>query len=281
MVEAGGTLSDKIGNGAGEYDGWFNKAGYAQTWGKDAFINVKYCEAQWKDNQVYTICDMGGDAGAAAPVEGDQVTARWALVANNKTVYVNFNVTFVGTPVNFLADYTPKAETVELQIGAQDANGTWKDASETDAINLADITALVGENYTVYGVGAKVDDKETITNSYSCTPYPGFWCLADGTADIWANGTFGVSFVPDATTGVFQAWTKAAVTEELSTTFYFVNEETKEYVAYKVILLSAPVGINAIEIAKAKGNGKYLDKKGHIIIVNDKKAFSLSGAEMK
>jgi hypothetical protein len=62
--------------------------------------------------------------------------------------------------------------------------------------------------------------------------------LADGTADVWANSTFGVSFY--AAEGVFKTWTKAAVTEDLSTTFYFVNEEAKEYVAYKVVLC-APV----------------------------------------
>ena len=67
-------------------------------------------------------------------------------------------------------------------------------------------------------------------------------------------------------------------------TFAFVNNAsaTHDAVVLKVTLTYAvPDGINAIEIAKAKGNGKYLNKKGQIIIVNDKKAFSLTGAEMK
>ena len=213
------------------YDGWFAADGTANTWGDNSKVCVKFFQAL--SSGQFEICDMNG-----ADVVGTTYTVKFALKANDKTAIYTINVKFVEKPAIYLADYTAKAETVELKIAAQDAEGNWAAESATEAINVADITALVGENYVVYGVGAKDGDKETLTNSYSCTPHPGFWCLADGTADVWANSTFGVSFY--AAEGVFKTWTKAAVTEDLSTTFYFVNEEAKEYVAYKVVLC-APV----------------------------------------
>lgn len=230
----GTTISDYA-----PYDGWFAADGTAKTWGDlnaadapAAGVCVKFFQILETAGS-FDICDMNG-----ADVVGTTYTVKYALTANGKTAIYAINVKFVEKPVIYLADYTAKAETVELKIAAQDAEGNWAAESATEAINVADITALVGENYVVYGVGAKDGDKETLTNSYSCDPHPGFWCLADGTADIWANSTFGVSFY--AAEGVFKTWTKAAVTEDLSTTFYFVNEEAKEYVAYKVVLC-APV----------------------------------------
>ena len=221
--------SEEAAPGPGGIDGWCNSEGTFVGWGTEAKICVKF----FPSVPQYEICDMnGGD------VVGTTYTVKYALKANDKTAIYAINVKFVEKPVIYLADYTAKAETVELKIAAQDAEGNWAAESATEAINVADITALVGENYVVYGVGAKDGDKETLTNSYSCDPHPGFWCLADGTADVWANSTFGVSFYADE--GVFKTWTKAAVTEDLSTTFYFVNEEAKEYVAYKVVLC-APV----------------------------------------
>lgn len=221
--------SEEAAPGPGGIDGWCNAEGTFVGWGDNSKICVKF----FPSVPQFEICDMnGGD------VVGTTYTVKYALKANGKTAIYTINVKFVEKPFIYLADYTAKAETTVLKIAAQDAEGNWAAESATEAINVADITALVGENYVVYGVGAKDGDKETLTNTYSCDPHPGFWCLADGTADVWANSTFGVSFY--AAEGVFKTWTKAAVTEDLSTTFYFVNEEAKEYVAYKVVLC-APV----------------------------------------
>lgn len=235
------------------YDGWFAADGTAKTWfdlnpadARAAGVCVKFFQVLEGDQ--FEICDMNG-----ADVVGTTYTVKYALKANNKTAIFAINVKFVEKPAIYLADYTAKAETVELKIAAQDAEGNWAAESATEAINVADITALVGENYVVYGVGAKDGDKETLTNTYSCVPHPGFWCLADGTADIWDNSTFGVSFYADE--GVFKTWTKAAVTEDLSTTFYFVNEEAKEYVAYKVVLCAPEV----VDEWFAEGNFKVND----------------------
>ncbi|MDO5461162.1 MAG: DUF4859 domain-containing protein, partial [Bacteroidales bacterium] len=236
--------SEEAAPGPGGIDGWCNSEGTFVGWGTEAKICVKF----FPSVPQYEICDMnGGD------VVGTTYTVKYALKANDKTAIYAINVKFVEKPVIYLADYTAKAETVELKIAAQDAEGNWAAESATEAINVADITALVGENYVVYGVGAKDGDKETLTNSYSCDPHPGFWCLADGTADVWANSTFGVSFY--AAEGVFKTWTKAAVTEDLSTTFYFVNEEAKEYVAYKVVLCAPEV----VDEWFAEGNFKVND----------------------
>lgn len=264
------------------YDGWFAADGTAKTWfdlnpaddARAAGVCVKFFQAL--EGGQFEICDMNG-----ADVVGTTYTVKYALKANDKTAIFAINVKFVEKPAIYLADYTAKAETVELKIAAQDAEGNWAAESATEAINVADITALVGENYVVYGVGAKDGDKETLTNSYSCTPHPGFWCLADGTADVWDNSTFGVSFY--AAEGVFKTWTKAAVTEDLSTTFYFVNEEAKEYVAYKVVLcapeVAVPDAIEGVEAATA-ANGKYMEN-GKLVIIKNGKKFNAAGQAIK
>ncbi len=70
------------------------------------------------------------------------------------------------------------------------------------------------------------------------------------------------------------------MTESLRTTFYLVNEETKEYVAYNIILNDTPVGINAIDADLENAviydlNGRRVSKavKGGVYIINGKKVF--------
>ncbi|MDE5740207.1 MAG: hypothetical protein K2H92_07860, partial [Bacteroidaceae bacterium] len=87
VVEADGTLNSDI----AKYDGWFNKDGYAQTWGDNSFVCVKLFQAI--EDGKYEICDMN-----TAQV-GDEVTAKWAAVNGEKTVYININVKFIEKPV--------------------------------------------------------------------------------------------------------------------------------------------------------------------------------------
>ncbi|MDE7117654.1 MAG: hypothetical protein K2O61_03305, partial [Bacteroidaceae bacterium] len=87
VVEADGTLNSDI----AKYDGWFNKDGYAQTWGDNSFVCVKLFQAI--EDGKYEICDMNN------PQVDDEVTAKWAVVNGEKTVYININVKFIKKPV--------------------------------------------------------------------------------------------------------------------------------------------------------------------------------------
>ena len=222
----------------------------------------------------FSICDMNG-----ADVEGQSYEVKWALSANGKKVIYTIKVSFVPAPVKFLADYTQKGETIDVALYPA-AEGQAYEAVESETFEESVVSELIGEEWEdIYGVGAKVDDKATLTNVYSCDPAPGFWCLTDGTADIWSNSTFGVSLVfsEDYSTFTFLAWSKSALTEPLKTIFYLVNEQTKEYVAYEITLNTVPTGINNFSnelenaiIFDLSGRKLYKVQKG-VNIINSRK----------
>lgn len=264
------------------YDGWFATDGTATTWDDlnatdpvSPGVCVKFYQAISEGE--YAICDMNG-----ADVVDNTYTVRWALVNNFKAYVYTINVKFVPQPVIYLADYTQEGETVDVNIYANTGNVTF-DGADSEAFQESAVSTLIGEDWEdVYGVGAKVDNQETMTDNYSCNPAPGFWCLADGTADQWANGTFGVSLIWDDSfsTFNFRAWTKGDISDVLSTTFYLVNNNTKKYVAYRVILNTVPTGIDATPAADGvKPDGKYLEN-GKIVIYKNGNKYDASGAPM-
>ncbi len=259
---------------AANYDGWCNGEGVATNWGTSTKICMKFFQAI--PDGTFEICDMNG-----ADEVGKTYTTTWKLQAGEQSAIFKINVTFVPAPVKYLADYTEKAS-FEVDIYPTE-DGAAYNGVESETLQESVVSAAIGEAWEdVYGVGAKDNDQATLTANYSCDPNPGFWCLADGTADVWANSTFGVSMIwaEDYSTFTFKAWTKAGLTEDLSTTFYLTNEATKEYVAYKVILHpnNTAVGINglALDLDKAtifdlQGRRVQNVQKGNLYIINGKK----------
>ena len=264
----------------GETDGWRNAAGEWQNWGADARFyvqdNNRFTEGEEElDYKTYYLGGMDGQTNEVA-----SYTAK--LVYVNKTtnaeaiVYLTLN--YVEAPVRFLEDYTAKGS-FDVNIYPT-ADYAAYDAVVSEELQESVVSELIGEEWEeIYGVGEKVDGKATLTNVYSCNPAPGFWCLEDGTANQWANSTFGVSliFSDDYTTFHFSAWTKEGLTNAVSTTFYLVNEDTKEYVAYNVILNAVTTGISGIDATEAGKviydlSGRRVEKaqKG-IYIINGKK----------
>ncbi len=228
------------------FDGWFNTKGFAETWGElnaeaeaadKAGICVKFFQAIAEGK--FDICDMNG-----ADEPGKTYTVKWQLVNGEKAVRYTINVNFVEAPVIFVDDYTNKAITV-LKLYPS-AVGAPYEAVLTDEIDESEVSAAIGDEWgDVYGVGPKVDGKETMTANYSCDPHPGFWCLEDGTADVWVNSTFGVSLIfnEDGSKFHFSAWTKEALTKDVATSFYLVNKDTKEYVTYLIVLYPLPADV--------------------------------------
>ena len=231
-VQSDGTLDDNYSRGT--TDGWRDANGDWLGFGNASF----YVKANFTlaENQLYEVGGM-----ASVVTEPATFTATYAFVkkGTKDAVVLKVNLTYEAGQAKLVEDYTCKG-TVDVTItGVADEAF---EAVESDTYEEAAISALIGEAWGAeYGIGPKTDDgKATFTDAYSCDPHPGFWCLADGTADNWSNGSFGVSVVwaEDYSTLNFRAWTKEAVTEPLTTTFFFVNEETKEYVAYNVTLQS-------------------------------------------
>lgn len=270
FVNPDGTEIDYAAYQAANYDGWCDADGVATNWGANTAICVKFFQAI--PDGKFQICDMNG-----ADEVGKSYTVNWALSANDKDVLFVITVTFAEAPVKYLADYTKKGE-VQVNINVPAEYSAYAEL-QSDEFAEAEVSALIGDAWAgIFGVGAKVDGQATLTDTYSCDPAPGFWCLADGTADVWANGTFGVSmiFSEDYSTFHFSAFLKEANTEALSTTFYLVNEETKEYVAY-VITVNAYDSIRDMQLdGKAEIydlNGRKVSKiqRGGIYIVNGKR----------
>ena len=73
------------------YDGWFNGEGYAETWGSNTKVCVKFFEAI--PEGTFSIFDMNG-----ADELGKTYSVFWALKANDKSYIYQVDVTFVETP---------------------------------------------------------------------------------------------------------------------------------------------------------------------------------------
>lgn len=216
------------------FDGWRNANGDYEQWGENAAVCVKFIE----EPEQFAIYDMGNDN---VPEVGETFVARFHIKTQGKTVVYNINVNFVAPPAKYLADYTEKGS-FDITIFAPE-KGVAFDGVDSEIFEETTISDLIGMEWSeVYGKGITDEVGETFATVYSCDPEPGFWCLEDGTADVYDNGTFGVSLIPaeDWSTMNFRAWTKEALTDNLSTAFYFVNEETKEYVTYNVTLSAKP-----------------------------------------
>ena len=299
MVEADGTLSDKFSNGEGEYDGWFNKEGYAQVWGDNSFVCVKMSQAQWTEGQTYEICDMG-----TAEV-GDNVTAHWALVANDKTVFYNFNITFIEYVE---PEYKPEiAKTIEIEgidlAGKPYAQNTVEEASKNrpaikfdvneicEALGVEDITTL--KPYIV---------NVTTGNFVENTANIDGWRNAQGDAAAWAQATNGYCLKMNApASGEFDY--AAAHDDNFAEGNTYVAQwglvkeggegATDQAVVLKVTIrfvseddwnaaVDTATGIDGIASdGKAKMNGKKYMENGRIVIYRDGKKFSTTGVELK
>lgn len=216
------------------FDGWRNANGDYEQWGDNAAVCVKFIE----EPEQFAIYDMGNDN---VPEVGETFVARFHIKTQGKTVVYNINVNFVEPPLKYLADYTEKGS-FDVTIFAPE-KGVAFDGEDSEEFSEAEVSDLIGVEWgDIFGKGFTDEVGETFATEYTNEPAPGFWCLEDGTADVEENGAFAVSLIPaeDWTSFNFRAWTKEAIEENLTTTFYLVNEETKEYVAYNITLSAKP-----------------------------------------
>ena len=140
------------------------------------------------------------------------------------------------------------------------------------------------DDVTIYAV----QSDGTLDNDYKVGGGIDGWRNADGDWQAWGdNARFcvKVDFTADEDQIQYVGGMPGQNTEpaEYAATFAFVknNSETNDAVVLKVTLTYAvPDGINAIEIAKAKANGKYI-QNGKLVIVRDGKVFSANGIELK
>ncbi len=274
VVEAGGTLSSEI----ERYDGWFNKDGYAETWGENAFVCVKLFQAI--EDGEYEICDMNN------PQVGDEVTAKWAAVNGTKTVYFNINVKFIEKPVIALTFDDLNQVGDEVVVPFTSECGEYYEEM-TGNVDVASILNTLGaESISDVDIYA-VQSDGSLDNSYKLGTTDG-WRNADGDWQSWgaeARFCVKVNFAADEDQIYYVGGMDGQNAEpaEYTATFAFVKKasEAHDAVVLKVTLTyDYNVSIDGIDAAKAKGNGKYL-QNGKIVIVNNGKTYSVSGVEIK
>lgn len=160
------------------FDGWFNADGVAETWGANTKICTKFFQVI-PDGQ-FEICDMNG-----ADEVGATYTTKWALVAGDKKVFYNINVTFITAPVVEL-DVVDLGIKTSVEYDKADASYTEKIVSISDE----DVQAILAElglesidDATVYGYNPTT--KELVA------AYAGFdgWRDANGDFHNWTGDT--------------------------------------------------------------------------------------------
>ncbi|MDE5550441.1 MAG: DUF4859 domain-containing protein, partial [Bacteroidaceae bacterium] len=276
VVEVDGTLNSDI----AQYDGWFNKDGYAETWAPEGnqFVCVKLFQAI--ENGEYEICDMN-----TAQV-GDEVTAKWAAVNGEKTVYININVKFIEKPVIALTfdDLNKLGDDVVVPFTSE----CGKNYEElTGNVDMAGILATLGvESISDVDIYA-VQSNGSLDDNYKLGTTDG-WRNADGDWQSWgADARFcvKVNFAAAENQIYYVGGMEEQNAEpaDYTATFAFVKKasETHDAVVLKVTLTyDYNVSIDGIDAAKAKANGKYL-QNGKIVIVKNGKTYSVSGVEIK
>ena len=264
------------------YDGWFNAEGVAEAWNASTTkVCAKFFQAI--PNGTFEICDMNG-----ADEVGKTYSVKWALVANDKKVVYTINVTFVEKPAialtfDDLNVVDEKAADFSFKLGTsyQSEKATVDVAAILDKLEVESLSDV-----TIYAVQSdgSLDDNYKLGTTDGWRNAAGDWQGWGADAFFYVKANFAATENQLYEVGTMDPTQNTTIEAGTFTAKYaFVKgNDTHDAVVLSVnVALVDPVGINSIEIAKAKGNGKYLDKKGHIIIVNDNKAFSLNGIETK
>lgn len=262
------------------YDGWFNAEGVAEAWNESTTkVCAKFFQAI--PNGTFEICDMNG-----ADEVGKTYSVKWALVANDKKVVYTINVTFVEKPAialtfDDLNVVDEKAADFSFKLGTsyQGEKATVDVAAILDKLEVESLSDV-----TIYAVQSdgSLDDNYKLGTTDGWRNAAGDWQGWGADAFFYVKANFAATENQLYEVGTMDPTQNTTIEAGTFTAKYaFVKgNDTHDAVVLSVnVALVDPVGINSIEIAKAKGNGKYLDKKGHIIIVNDNKAFSLNGIE--
>lgn len=274
VVKSDETLDDTY----APYDGWFTKDGFAQTWGANAFVNVKLWEANDEGNEgKYTICDMGGDQGTVAPVAGDVAYAKWAAVANDKTFYFNFKITFVEaeTPEIAISEIVIQSEVTYDVADAEYAEKEIKlsDADVTAILDELGLTSL--EDATVYGYNPST--KELVSNYAS---YDG-WRDANGDFHTWSNdGTVTPYCLKYVDGQKYLAYNRAGQSEQSQKVYWAIANATKAVLVEFTFTYEDVVGIAGVGAGKAKVEGRKYMENGNVVIFKNGKKFSVTGAEL-
>lgn len=232
LADASGTaLSSNTTATKGGY--WMTKEGYPINWGVEG--HAIFVEPNLQGD--FSAFTYGFNDGAWTL--GDKSVVK--LYFHNGTSYylVNLNVEIIEQPQMGEDEFEVVAtEGIYFQI-IPSASVYTEDYMKTD-LDIEYLTSLLGEGtYKLYGMSApNADGVSTMTDSYSCTPYPGFWMTADtpeAYVGKWGGNSFGMTYAD----GVITWWQYPglrAVGDIYNATFFLLNESNNKMVKLAVVI---------------------------------------------
>lgn len=209
--------------GTTEYGYWFNREGYVTTWGDNAFFYIN--PASQTDFSTMNIGQYPGHLSA-----GDKVETNLLFVKDDKYYNIHVVLNIISEegkpdPNDFKSVATRSAVIQAIPLAdAYTIEQTW-------TIALDQLESLIGTtDAALYGLTNpdKVAEGEAkYTDSYSCTPYPGFWLNNDGYADSWGSSPVGITY--EVASGEFTFYQMPGlnnVGDVFKAPLYLVNVET-------------------------------------------------------
>ena len=237
------------------FDGWFNEEGVATTWGATTKICTKFFQVI--PNGEFEICDMNG-----ADEVGATYTTKWALVAGDKKVFYNINVTFVAAPVIEIAVVDLGIKT-SVEYDKADADYVEKIVSISDA----DVQAILAElgiasldDATVYGYNPTTEE---LVGTYAA--YDG-WRDGNGDFHNWnADGTVAPACVKYENGKDYSCYNRNGIEAQTITVYWAIGTEEK---AVLVAIDFIYTDVAATGIASLEADGPAVEA-----------VYSLSGAK--
>lgn len=253
------TLSDNTTANNGGY--WLSKEGYPVSWSGDGSTgNAIYVEPSTSGD--FSTLNYGFNDGAWTL--GDKTTIK--LYFHNGTQYylVNLNVEIIEQP-QIGEDQYELVSTEGIHFQIIPSNEYWTEDYMTTDLDIDYLASLLGEgSYKLYGMSAPdADGKSTMTDAYSCTPYPGFWMTADAPecyVGVWGTNAFGMTYASGVITW-YQFPGQRAAGDVYNATFFLVNESNNKMVKLatvieyvETIVETAVVGEEDLTLVVASGD---------------------------
>lgn len=237
------------------FDGWFNEEGVATAWGATTKICTKFFQVI--PNGEFEICDMNG-----ADEVGATYTTKWALVAGDKKVFYNINVTFVAAPVIEIAVVDLGIKT-SVEYDKADADYVEKIVSISDA----DVQAILAElgiasldDAIVYGYNPTTEE---LVGTYAA--YDG-WRDGNGDFHNWnADGTVAPACVKYDNGKDYYCYNRNGIEAQTITVYWAIGTEEK---AVLVAIDFIYTDVAATGIASLEADGPAVEA-----------VYSLSGAK--
>lgn len=214
---------------------WLTKGGYPISWSGDGSSG----------NAIYVEPATVGDFSAfnygfidALWTLGEKAAIKLYFHNGSQYYIVNLNVTIIEQPQISEDEFEVVAtEGIHFQIIPSSAYT--EDYMKTD-LDIEYLTSLLGEGtYKLYGMSVpNADGVSTMTDAYSCTPYPGFWMTTDTPeAYVGNHGTnsFGMTYANGVITW-YQIPNLRAAGDIYNATFFLLNESNNKMVKLAVVI---------------------------------------------